>query len=574
MAGCEGRHVAFMLLAAAMMWAAPPALADETSVEVEGEGEVETAEPESVDEPEGIAEPDPGGEEPAGEGAAKETGTVHFEIPGHFHLTFNGLSPLQVSGIESWEDPATPADEILFGSKNMLGQRFWAASNLRVSPMLNWNDFLIVKAEFDLLTGPWVGDKTQGVGAAHEARDSFYAYDLHGQRFRQLYLELRPSFGLIRVGQMMSQWGMGILANDGTDVTFGYYDGGDIVERVLFATKPFQPTGVEAIKDLAVVFAGDLVFNDITAQMKTCKKGKKIEYCGDLAWQAIAALRWEYRGQQLGFYWVYRNQKTDDDRTLEVMVFDGFAHGQVSFPQDITAYAEAEVAYITNQLPGLHKTTLAYSLSQPDGHWLEQFGMAGKIGMRWREMIDFWIELGYASGDANNLDGDLLQFKMDPGHRVGMILFPEVLAWQSARASTLASHPNMAGEPVPGVELLTSEGGVFASFYFNPVLRVQPIEYLDGAIGVVVARAATDMVSPFSQKLGGAPLGYLGGSTRSKDLGVELDMAVNFSYPVKAVAMGAGAHFGYLWPGRYFTDYTGERMADVWMVMGRLNLEW
>jgi len=51
-------------------------------------------------------------------------------------------------------------------------------------------------------------------------------------------------------------------------------------------------------------------------------------------------------------------------------------------------------------------------------------------------------------------------------------------------------------------------------------------------------------------------------------------MAVNFSYPVKAVAMGAGAHFGYLWPGRYFTDYAGHRMGDVWMVMGRLNLEW
>ncbi|MBW2261131.1 MAG: hypothetical protein JRG91_04090 [Deltaproteobacteria bacterium] len=564
-----------MLMLAALVWAAAPALADETSVEVEGEGEVEIAEPEAVDEPEGVPDPEGGAaEEPSGDGSPGKTGSLSIQIPGHFHLRFNGLANLQVSGIESWDDPTTPADEILFGSKNMLGQKFWASSRLRIMPELNWNNFLIVKAEFDLITGPWVGDTTQGVGTAHEARDSFYAYDLQGQRFRQLYLELRPSFGLIRIGQQMSQWGMGILANDGSDVLFGYYDGGDIVERVLFATKPFQPTGIEAIKDLAVVFAGDLVFNDITAQMKTCKKGKKIEYCGDLAWQAIAALRWEYRGQQLGFYWVYRNQTTNDDRTLEVMVFDGFAHGQVDFPQDLTAYAEAEVAYITNQLPGLEKTTLAYSISQPDGHWLEQFGMAGKIGLRWKEMIDFWIELGYASGDANNLDGDLLQFKMDPGHRVGMILFPEVLAWQSARASTLASHPNMAGEPVPGVELLTSDGGVFASFYFNPVLRVQPLEYLDGAIGVVVARAATDMVSPFSQKLGGAPLNYLSGPTTSKDLGVELDMAINFSYPVKGVAMGAGAHFGYLWPGRYFTDGNGDRMADVWMVMGRLHMDW
>jgi hypothetical protein len=367
---------------------------------------------------------------------------------------------------------------------------------------------------------------------------------------------------------------MGMLANDGSDVLWGYYDGGDLVERVLFATKPLKPTGIEALEDLTLAVAGDLVFDDGLAEMKTCKDGKKIEYCGDLAWQAILALRWEYRNQALGFYFVYRNQTEHDDRTLEVMVFDGYARGQVSFPRDLTAYAEAEVAYVTNQLPGLHKTTMAYSVSEPDGHWLEQFGTAGKLGLKWREIIDFWVEIGYASGDSNNLDGDLLQFTMDPGHRVGMILFPEVLAWQSARASTLAQHPNMAGEPVPGVDLLASNGGVFASFYFNPVLRVQPMKYLDGALGVLVARASADMVSAFSQKLGGAPLNYLGGPTSNRDLGVELDAALNFHYPVKAVEMGAGAHFGYFWPGRYFTDSTGRRMNDVWMVMGRLHLGW
>jgi hypothetical protein len=558
-----------LVIAAAGWLAAGPARADETSVEVMGEGEVETVEPEDVGEP-GSGDAEASLEQ----GVGKKQGFVSFEIPGEFQLRFNGLADLQVSGIASWDDPATPEDEILFDSKNMLGQNFWASSRLRVSPVLNWKDFLILKAEFDLLTGPWVGDRAQGVSMAHEPRNSLYAYDVNGQRFRQLYLELRPSFGLLRIGQMMSHWGMGILANDGSDVVFGTYDGGDIVERVLFATKPFNPTGIEAIKDLAVVVAGDLVYDDITAQMKTCKRGKKLEYCGDLAWQAIAALRWEYREQQLGFYFVYRNQETHDDRTLEVMVFDGFAHGQVAFPKDVTAYVEAELAFITNQLPGLDRTTLAYSLSQPGGHWLEQFGTAGKIGMRWREVIDLWVELGYASGDSNNLDGDLLQFKMDPGHRVGMILFPEVLAWQSARAATLAAHPNMAGEPVPGVELLTSDGGVFASFYFNPVIRVRPIKYLDGAVGVVVARAAADMVSPFSQKLGGTPLNYLGGSSGSKDLGVELDLALNFNYPVKVVNMGAGAHFGYFWPGRYFTDSAGDRMPDVWMVMGRLNLDW
>jgi hypothetical protein len=568
---------------------AAPESADETSVDVESNGKVDVAKPVKLDaypeddEDGGVAavladdeadmdaldDPAEGGQDP------KKKGFVHIEVPGSFQLRFVGLADMMVSGVESWDDPDTPEDEILYGSKNYLGQKFYAASRLRISPMLNWNDLLIVKAEFDLLTGPWVGDTTEGVDAADENRGSLYAYQLAGQRFRQLYLQINAPFGMFRIGQMTSYWGSGMMAGSGEqDPLFGYYDGGDLVERILFATKPFQPTGIEALKDLAVVIAGDLVYDDNLAEMKTCKNGKKLEYCGDLAFQLILALRWEYRKQQLGFYWVYRNQTTEDDLKLEVMVFDGFAHGEISFPKDVTAYVEGEVAYITNKLPGLDKATLAYSTSQLEGHDVEQFGAAGRIGLKWREIIDFWIELGYASGDNNTMDDTIRSYKMDGSHKVGMLLFPEVLAFQSARAASIASHPNMAGEPVPGIEMLPSDGGVFGSFYFNPVVRVKPVKYLDGAIGLVVARASAEMVSPFSQKAGGAPLNYLGGPVTSKDLGVELDLALNFRYPVKAVGLGAGVHFGYLWPGRYFTDYSGSRMGDVWMVMGRVALDW
>ncbi len=566
--------IALVLLLLACPARSFAAAAEETSIEVEGEGTVETTQPD-VESGEPAEAGKAGDAGPAEEGAApdKKKGSLHFEIPGSFMLGFVGLSDIMVSGVEAFDDPTRPEDERLYS--NQLGQNFYATSRLRVSPLLDWKGFLILKAEFDLLTGPWVGDLTEGVTAAHESRGSYSAYALSGQRFRQLYLELHTPIGVVRVGQMTSQWGLGMLANSGTtDPTFGYYDGGDLTERILFATKPFNKTSIAPLKDLTMVIAGDLIYDDITAKLEFCKEGKKTKWCGDLAFQAIAALLWDFKGQKLGFYFVYRNQTTFDDRKLEVMVFDGFAHGEVPFPQDIKAYVEAETAYITNKLPGLHKATMAYSIQQPDGHDLEQFGMVGKIGLKWREIIDFWIELGYASGDSNNLDGALRQFTMDPGHRIGMLLFPEVLGWQSARASTLAQHPNMAGQPVPGVELLASNGGAFASFYFNPVLRVKPLKYLDGALGVVVARASADMVSAFAQKAGGAPLGYLGGSVSNRDLGVELDAALNFAYPVKGVSIGAGFHFGYLWPGRYFTDYRGHRMGDTWMVLGRLSLGW
>ena len=68
---------------------------------------------------------------------------------------------------------------------------------------------------------------------------------------------------------------MGILANDGDHPSlFGDYRGGNIVEQVLFATKP-------AGKDspFAVVLGGNLVYHDWQARL----------YRGDIAFQGVLA---------------------------------------------------------------------------------------------------------------------------------------------------------------------------------------------------------------------------------------------------------------------------------------------
>ncbi len=61
-----------------------------------------------------------------------------------------------------------------------------------------------------------------------------------GVVLREAYGEARTFFGMIRAGRMASNWGLGMLANDGKceDCDFG-----DIADRVQFATKAFDTYG-------------------------------------------------------------------------------------------------------------------------------------------------------------------------------------------------------------------------------------------------------------------------------------------------------------------------------------------
>ncbi len=529
-----------------------------TDVELVSEGKVtETATEttESSPEAESVTVETWEGEEEGEEVEVKEATTkktVSFEIPLKVDGLYTYMSDIQVSDISL----DRPEDEILFG--NNLGMNSIGGARFRLTPQFKYKDVLSIVAQGDLLLYPF-GDEPEGVERSSDIRTHFGDNRDWRSWFnpRHLYLEALLPFGLLRAGQMGSMWGMGMLANDGDqDPVFGTVFGGDIVERVLFATKPFYKLNNEYIKDFVLAIAGDLVFDDITAKL----------YKGDLAWQAVVALRWSWKKQSAGFYFVYRNQTKKDDRKLEIYAIDFTAHLAMDFIHNLEGYVEAETVYITGE------TTLARSILYPGGHDVSQFGIVGRLGLKWLETINFWLELGYASGDSNAYDDSIKQLTMDPSRKVGLILFPEVLAWQSARGAVLAGHDEITGQDNPGIELLPSNGGVSGSFYFNPVLRAKPLKWLEANVGLVVARASTYLISAWEQKSHGAPAGYLGGSASQTNLGVELDGSLWFHIPVKYVGLSAGVEAGYFWPGKYFSDSAGNTMDDVWLISTRIKL--
>jgi hypothetical protein len=555
------RGFLFLTAIAGLLWFRPAGLAaQETEVKMVSEGEVTTTETETTKNGKSTesytaklgGEGQPIGLEEAGaEGEKEKPKGFTFDIPLKVDGLYTYLSDLQVSSI----DQTRPEDEVLY--PNNLGMNGIGGARFRLSPSFNFKDEFLIFAEADLLLYPF-GDEPVGVERASDFRTHFGELRNWRSWFnpRQLYMEFHLPFGIVRAGQMGSYWGAGILANDGThDPVFGVTFGGDLVERVLFATKPFFKLGNKYAKDLTVAIAGDLVYDDITAKL----------YKGDLAWQAVAALRWSYGDQAAGFYFVYRDQTKKDGRYLDVFVCDWYLNLSLTMIEVLKGYMEAEFAYLTGE------TTLAYSLTQPKGHDVSQFGASGRVGLKWLEAIDFWLELGYASGDSNSYDGKIQQFTMDPNHRVGMILFPEVLAWQSARTAVLAGSDDLSGEDNPGIELLPSNGGVAGAFYFNPVLRGRPLKWLELNAGFVFARTSAYLVSAWEQKNRGRAANFLGGSVIRRNLGVEFDGSAWFHIPVKYVGLGLGVEFGYFWPGDYFVDAAGHEMDDVWLISGRLR---
>jgi hypothetical protein len=164
----------------------------------------------------------------------------------------------------------------------------------------------------------------------------------------------------------------------------------------------------------------------------------------------------------------------------------------------------------------------------------------------------------------------------DPNHKVGLILFDEVMRWQTARASSAAQDPNLSNgsRPPPGVDLLPSNGGVFGAEYVNPTAIVRPRPWLDLKAGAVIAQTTADYVDPYRVAVQGASVNYQGGSAKRHDLGVELDGGAEARFNLDyGFRLQLGAQGGVLFPGGALADASGATMKTPWIVLGRAGLQ-
>lgn len=524
-----------------------------------------------------------------------EPDTYRFFINGEHQIRFQAERsfPLVASASAMASKPGI--------TDQSLGQNWFVHHWLRITPRLQIQDTLEVIGQLDVVTGMLLGPKAIDSGADQTPRNDYNGFS--NVQPRWLYAQYRLPFGLIRVGQQPNHWGMGILANDGNQpMIFGDYRYGQIVERVMFATKP---GGKES--DFYLAIAGDLVYRDNNARLTR----------GEQAFQGVLAAFWERAGDKLGVFAVARHQTNDKTSgsplysysdELDAIALD--VHGRIVQPvpggTDTFLLAEAEGAYILGQ------TNLIRTQDQAreDGRTqVRSYGGAASVGIVHRAWgKSFWsdagttssaegasasylgaksargvpygdivaqVEMGYASGDADPYDGKQKRFVFDPNHRVGLLLFDEVLRFQTARSATAATDPLLtnAQRPTPGVDLLPSNGGVFGAQYINPTMIYRPRYWLDLKAGMVVAQSTSDVVDPYRVATQGSYVNYRGGDPKKKDLGVELDGGIDARFPLEyGLKTNVGAQAGVLFPGGALENASGERLPVQWVAIGRLGL--
>jgi hypothetical protein len=428
-------------------------------------------------------------------------------------------------------------------------------TRVRVAPEIHLGGLGLV-AEADAATGAIFGVPSIELTGDRQPIPSIRALEL-----RKLYLEYKWQSGAFRVGQQTSMWGLGLLANDGSRDAeagdFGQQSFGNLTYRALLSARPLYGKG-GAFRAFETVFAADLIVRDNFGEFAK----------GDRAFQGVIALRFNKDTENnFGVYAVYRNQRnlfvTDGGKATDAVVID-FA-GKWQFIK--RRHREFKIGW---EVVGIMGTTTQARNENAALLKLGQFGAAIKSQYRVGRTT-IYLDGGYASGDQNTADDRVENFRFDRDYKVGLVLFDQVMAYQTGRAGVRASDPNLTGVAPEGADLLGTAGSVTGAWYLFPRVKISMNEWLDAYGGPLFAFGTARLTDAFNSRIGGGtainPLGAAGGLY----LGTELDLGVQARVkPIPELTISITGEGGLFLPGDAYTLPSGGVMAPVGF--GRLRL--
>ena len=457
--------------------------------------------------------------------------------------------------------PGEPAD-----AHGVVGQ---GLQQLRARIRYNPHKTVSLVAEVDLFSGNLYGD-TSSLGSdfllAPDERLDF-TDPLAMAQLRQAYVHWQSPIGVFRLGQQASHFGLGILANGGSDEGHDVFDDpqfGDLVERVVYVTKPLKPLMTGSFADSFLFIGGfDLVFRDDNANLID----------GDIAMQGVFSLMYKTKPLTAGVYFAIREQEDSDGDTLSVQAYDAFFQFKHDFKTlNARLTIGAEAAMIRGE------STRAMYEQAPDGVEVQGMGAAFQLSCELRDWgLEARYEAGYASGDNDRNDDLVRSFTFDPDYHVGMILFQEVMGRITANTVETLRDPARMGQPPKGVELVATDGAITNAIYLNHVLRWKSTFGLGVDVGFLWAQSVADVIDPWaSAQYGGYNVNHLGSTTNSHNLGMEVDAGVSYTHTVKdAVAFKAGLQYGAFFPGGAFEGQDGQKsLGTVSKLRATLDIAW
>ena len=411
-----------------------------------------------------------------------------------------------------------------FGPELRISARFETGAEL--DPL-----FLRLEYEHDLITN-FIAPEVELAG-----QEGAFAYT------EPLNHELRKGYALLAFGQyaqlsvgwQTSHWGMGLLANDGDH---GWEPGSARIADPHSGDRPLRgsiSTGPHTDLGFFAAVGGDLLNADFLADDDVLLEG-------DHGGQVIGALMLG-RGKphNVGAYAVYRVQENEEGRQTRVGAVDLAGMVTVDAAPTVIATFEAESALIFGE------TELGPTVDFPV-HDVLQLGAAVRANLD-AGIVGTVIDFVYASGDQNLDDDAQNGFKADPNFEVGMMLFRQVLADQSARSAFTAGDPTLVGVASEDLDRLPTRGSVTNTAALFPRLRVRPVDGLEIYSGPLFAWTVVPIADPLNTRVaGGQPRNHLNGEG-GLHLGTEVDFGVRYRALFWGAEVTAGGELGILKPG-------------------------
>lgn len=449
-------------------------------------------------------------------GAGAADARVRWSTPGSYRLRVEAL-------------PDIPLAADTTSEQNLRGRH-----RLRLDPTVEMGP-VVLRLQIDVLTGQIFGDP-QPIGAAFVERRAGDPEDpLDGWETvepRMIWAEYTADWGGVVVGQLGAAWGMGLLDSPGYDdpaeevrgvERFGDRWFGDLVDRVEVRVRPLAPFTLRPAGDLVLAVGVDHVYQDDQASFldddTAIRAFGKLYYPGELVFA--------------GAYVVYRDQRDAEGGALSAVTTDVFLRWDVPLYRlaaDLRVQAEALVQVGETDRGGVAQDILAA-------------GGAVRAELQWRcPEIAVGGEAGYASGDGDAGDGVRHDLALDPDHRVGLILFSDVLRFRRLAAL------DAAGGGAPDARSSPPNGAVTDALYVFPGVTWRPTDWRLTLAGLAAWTADTE------------------------DLyGLELDGSAHYDWqPVPAFRLSAGVQGGVLFPG----PALAPAEDPLWKAVGRLDLRW
>lgn len=427
------------------------------------------------------------------------------------------------------------------------------------------------------------------------------AYGLSPSSFavRQAMLTYKSQIGNFAIGATTFGWGQGMLSNSGSgrrpaerggrevlDDTFGDARYGDRAIRAMYATKPlYYLSGGEVVENVTSIVGFDFGLQDETSTfIRPAHESNRVaadagffqRLVRDQSYSAVLALKHERGGYSSGVFatrrWVRFADKPLQDpyvtlpfaTDLKVWAIDLSIDYRKQFTDAVSFYAAAEGALVSGSTNYVRNAACPGN-SDDNRCQISQQGVVARTGVNVGR-LSFDLLGGYASGDGNPFDADVTNFRMDRDFKVGLILFDQVVAWQSAAQVRRAADPGVTNEPSAGLELLSTAGSITNAVFVNPTLRYEVVDgfrLMGGVLWGMAPQRYTDAfwVTRTSEKtnLFGVPAG--------RNYGVEFDLGASFTREIaQGIDLNVGIQGGYFLPGDAFAvDESGKPMASVYL---------